>query len=150
MHPTHNPHTSTVDAGALTPAVILRGAARYLELHGFHQGNFYPEQAAGPFPPACAAGAIHAATCGRPVYFVDELAQDERLVSNAAKLVLAAHLGDGRILADYTPLQVIADWNDVDGRTRAEVIEALRDAADDWDWRHTTPPADHTSGGDRP
>ncbi len=33
-------------------------------------------------------------------------------------------------------LEVISDWNDVDGRTETQVLEALYGAADEWDRIH--------------
>ena len=61
MHRTHNPTGFTVE---VTPAVILRGAARYLETHGWTQGDYYATIAEDPFPAACADGAIGMAAYG--------------------------------------------------------------------------------------
>ena len=72
MHRTQNPNASaadTIDDATLvvTPADILRGAARYLETHGWIQGNYYNADG-GAFPAACALGARGRATCARGAY----------------------------------------------------------------------------------
>ena len=66
MHPTQNPAAQA----STTPADTLRRAGRYLTRHGWIQGDYYAtdletDDIAGPFPPACAAGAIAMAICGR-------------------------------------------------------------------------------------
>ena len=44
MHRTHHPTSPAADLdnpGVVTPANILRGAASYLETHGWHQGTYF-------------------------------------------------------------------------------------------------------------
>ena len=63
MHPTHPTPARPAQAVDISPADILRGAARYLELHGWTQGDYYAPTPASPlpFPPACAVGALYTA-----------------------------------------------------------------------------------------
>jgi hypothetical protein len=131
MHPIH---TRTADV-ALTPADILRCAARYLQTNGWHQGAFYPERNQLAFPPACAAGAIRAAVCGRPARNLEDLPKTEQRMINAAQLVLAGYLDEDPHANGV--LAVISDWNDEDLRTPAEIIDALDIAADEWDQLHS-------------
>jgi len=141
MHPTHTPPTAAAAGGLSnllaepTPADILRGAAVYLTRYGWHQGAFYPLRYLPPFPPACAAGAIRAAVCGRPVRYLEGISRQEQRLLTRAERVLAAYLDDE--YTDYeTPFTVIGDWNDVTGRYLDEVIAALTGAADEWDRTH--------------
>jgi len=134
MHPTHT--LPTLAVGDPTPADILRGAARYIQLHGWHQGNFYPLDH-GPFPPACAAGAIRVAVCGRPVRYLENLDHHEQRLVTRTEQFLAAHLDPDRtpeVLGG--PFSVIGDWNDLDWRNSTEVIDTLTDAAGEWDRIH--------------
>jgi hypothetical protein len=136
VHPTHLDPTidSTTILAGITPADVLRGAALYLDRHGWHQGAYYPEHRDTPFPPACAIGAIRMAVCGQPVTFAENLARPEWLLIRAACMLLAEYL-DG----DYNPadedgdaldaIGVIGAFNDDDSRTRAEVQHTLREAA---------------------
>ena len=60
MHRTQNPTSSAADTdnrSVVTPADILRGAARYLEEHGWHRGAYYDTTTDKPFPPADVVGA---------------------------------------------------------------------------------------------
>src|SRR5262245_39203735 len=87
MHPTHHPPAPVeVD---VTPADILRGAALYLQRHGWTQGDYYDRSRPQPFPPACAAGAVQCAVTGAPVTDLDE---DQRPHVDRALGVLADYL----------------------------------------------------------
>lgn len=133
MHPTQNPPTTTTPAAEITPAVILRGAARYLELHGWHRGDAFQPDTGRPFPPACALGAIQAAVTGT----ANRVTSADIPAMCSAELVLAAHLDDDPDRLDTDPFELIGDWNDHADRTAAQVITALTEAADDWDRIHT-------------
>jgi hypothetical protein len=134
----------------LTPADILRGAARYLQLHGWTQGNLYADTGhttnASPFGvAACALGAIGMAALGKRVQddpeFPDEWreyqrasnALDDYLTITGAKNTVPAPNGESPDAAS------VGDWNDAPGRTAEEVIAALLAAADEWERQHTVP-----------
>jgi hypothetical protein len=146
MHPTqHRP----ADVQIWTPADTLRAAARYLERHGWIRGNYYDRtvieaflfdpDTTSPFPPACAIGAMAIALYGE----VREIPESDNLERelNLAKFALLDYLD----LAPYTdpddddnepePIGVYA-WNDSQ-HNAADVIYALRKAADAWDAQHT-------------
>lgn len=136
---------------AMSPAVLLRGAAIYLGTHGWTQHQFFDllADSDGPFLPACASGAIMTAAHGHcPASGIaangmatidagDDQASDAAI---RAMRVLAAWLDDDYASSAYdtSAIDVIGDWNDHDGRTRDEVIETLTDAANDWDRAHST------------
>jgi hypothetical protein len=121
-----------------TVADTLRHAARYLQRHGWHKGAFYLEPS-GAFPPACAAGAIRIAVCGRPVRLDDdELTLDDRCRIAAAETALADHLGYYPMHEDEAPAVLIGTWNDEDWRTAADVITELNHAAAALDRDHAT------------
>lgn len=151
MKATHQPTTSASDP--MRPSALLRGAAIYLGTHGWTQHQFYDLTADtdGPFPPACSSGAIIATATGRcPASGIftgtamtdsDEANDEHTDAAIRAMRVFAAWLD-----LEYTPnnaycassIDVIGDWNDHDGRTRAEVIETLMDAANEWEAIHHT------------
>jgi hypothetical protein len=144
MKPTHQPTASTASDDPMRPSALLRGAAVYLCTHGWTQHQFYDLVADtdGPFPPACASGAIMTCATGRclatGIYTLDGDEDPETLAAIRALRVLAAYLepdytGD---LYETSAIDVIGDWNDHDGRTLDEVIETLTDAATDWDTTH--------------
>lgn len=94
------------------PADVLDAAADYIERHGWLQGQSW----LGEWPnlayrsgPVCASGAIRVAV--RP----------DGKWSNTAQSAL-------QVLENYLDAYA-AQWNDIPGRTRAEVVQALRDAA---------------------
>jgi hypothetical protein len=143
MKATHTPPILDLDTG-MTPADLLRGAARYLNQYGWVQGDFFDLLNEANFPPACSLGAINIAAHGRPILCSDDTADDE-LTDNAirAMRVLAAHLYPEYETVDnfaykVSAIDIVSGWNDEDGRTLAEVIETLTDAADDWDRAHPT------------
>ena len=161
MHRTHNPLVSAADTdnpAVVSPADILRGAARYLEVHGWTRGTYYAAdpgyasgRPSGPFPPACADGAIGMAAYGRitacpgretsdPAFRDYNRARelfDDYVESTGWESAYLDTWCDGG--TDYTcdPADEITfAWNDADGRTAADVIAALRAAADDYDRTH--------------
>jgi hypothetical protein len=143
MKATHNPPILELDTGT-TPADLLRGAALYLNRHGWLQGDFFDLLAEANFPPACSLGAINIAAHGRPILGCDSTADDE-LTDSAirATRVLAAYLYPEYETVDtfayqVSAIDIVSGWNDEDGRTLTEVIETLTDAADDWNRAHTT------------
>lgn len=148
MKPTHQPVADTTTDPAMNPAALLRGAALYLKLHGWTKGQFFEvfDKTTQPFLPACASGAIMTAAHGHcPLYgalprSADEEPTPEALAALTAMRVFAAHLDPEHDLYPLGPsaIDVIGDWNDDQDRTLDEVVEALTDAADDWDTAHPT------------
>jgi hypothetical protein len=140
---THTPPFIDPDTG-MTPGELLRGAALYLQRHGWLQGDFFDLLAEAAFPPACAIGAINICAHGRPILGSDDTADDAHTdAAIRAMRVLAAYLDP--YYADTTgipygpsAIDVVSDWNDHDGRTLHDVVTALTDAADDWDSTHQT------------
>jgi hypothetical protein len=140
-------HIRLTDA-VVTPAVVLRGAARYLQLHGWTQHNYYaddcdtyhlpPDVAYSALtPPACVMGALAIAAFG------------QQLPKNACKLpewvdykraedILLDHLElwNPPEVQDDFPEPTLGDWNDEPDRTVEQVITALNGAADDWGHTH--------------
>ncbi len=98
-------------------AADLRAAADVLERDGWLQGDYGTRHG-----PKCLAGAVNHVVNGGGS--VDDLGGACELEDRAADAVqsVAALLGQG--YADITR------WNDAPGRTAAEVIAALRAAAD--------------------
>jgi hypothetical protein len=146
MNRTRRPMTTPPIDPDMTPAVLLRGAATYLGLYGWAQGEFFANSSPdNPFPAACSLGAINACAHGRPVLSSDETAEDD--LTNAAitaARVLAAHLDDDYASGDHatSAIDIVSGWNDQDNTTLATIIENLHEAADDWDKAHP-------AGGDR-
>ena len=145
MHRTHNPTApaaDTADRSVVTPADILRGAAHYLETHGWQRGDYYADDT--PFPSACAMGAIGMAAHGTrlavPTHCAAPAAREFRLafhclIGYLADLGAIAPHGDDEWGTDPT---TVYDWNDYDDPSAANVIATLRAAADDYDWQHAT------------
>jgi hypothetical protein len=131
MNPTHQPAVDVI----VTPADILRGAARYLQLHGWHQGDLYADTPAAITPPACALGAIGMAAFGGRISTAED-GRDESDYRHATDALIDYLYLTG---ADVAGTGSLGDWNDEDGRTAAEVIAALNAAADEWDRQHTPP-----------
>ncbi|MEV4283267.1 DUF6197 family protein [Actinoplanes xinjiangensis] len=146
MNPTRQT-TPTPDLDpVMTPADLLRGAALYLQHHGWTRHQFYDLTADtdGPFPPACTSGAIMTAATGRcPANGMCTL-DDEN--SATIDVIRAMRVFAAWVDLEYSPtngygtsaIDVIGDWNDYDGRTLDEVLETLTDAADNWDGIHHT------------
>jgi hypothetical protein len=145
MQPTQNPPTEPIfgpDVEAVTtPAVTLRNAALYVERHGWTQSLFFDLAHDGPFPPACAMGAIRMAVYGSTSLDPDTTDVDQQALLTRANRQLAGYLDpDFGISEDDDPYSAsdrIGDWNDETDRTAADVITTLREAADDWDRLHT-------------
>lgn len=140
MNPTQKPLHDPAALADLTPADILRCAARYLEIHGWTQRNYYTN-AADPFPPACVVGAIGMAAHGRLATIPTSTGAGARDCTRALDY-LTAHLTDLGVISDAgdwdtAPTDPI-EWNDRDDQSAETVITALRLAADDYDWSHAT------------
>ncbi|AVT38016.1 hypothetical protein [Plantactinospora sp. BB1] len=136
MKATHNPPTRPVVD--LTPADILRCAAVYLKTRGWTRGNFFNPLTSVPFPSACAAGAICAATVGRSTVPAD-LSSTDRSLAYQALAFFADYLNDfGDPNNRPDAVNFIGDWNDETDRTAAEAINTLNDAATEWDRQHHT------------
>jgi hypothetical protein len=159
----------TIVVPTTNPVRVLRNAADYLEANGWTQDEFFqtkyetvvcdgePEEfPTGQPPAACALGAIQIAVTGEPIdvfadgYKTSKATDDQiRLVMDVADLVVS-HLRrehNTAQLATWNTTDVLAKWNDRDGRTAAEVIAAMREAAD----RHQntgTTPRNVAEGGD--
>ena len=132
-----------------SPAAILRRAAIYLWAYGWTADGFY-DRVLGediPFPPACVAGAIRCAVFGRTVDSLWDEIVDPAHDLNAQRITAAqAALADEvdpewwveSTCTDKSTcaLEVISDWNDVEGRTISQVLIALYGAADYWDATH--------------
>ncbi len=129
MQATHEQPTRT----RVTLADVLRGAARYLQLHGWTQGQFFDLTGGTPdaFPPACVAGAISIAASGHcvahPYTDLGDEAADDAI---RATRTLAAYLDPDYASRETSAIDVVGDWNDASGRTLAEVLDALTAAAD--------------------
>ena len=126
---------------ALTPADLLRGAALYLWRHGWLQGDFFDLLDDQPFPRACTLGAINICAHGRPILGSDDTAEDDLTdAAIRAMRVLAAHLDPdyGQPDNPTSAIDIVSGWNDDDCRTLPDVVDALRDAADDYDRTHPT------------
>jgi hypothetical protein len=124
-----------------TPADLLRGAATYLETHGWHQGALYDRRGDSATPPACALGALYLVLYGDPDT-AETLGYDvalSRVGWDAVRLLSAQVVDtsgcdpDDRFSEEGTE---IGDWNDEDSRTITDVTTALREAADEWDRIH--------------
>lgn len=123
------PVEAPVETKTKTAADVLRHAALIIEEHGWNQGNYMDAQGH-----VCAMGAIGKAL-GAPwydsgqgfessYYRIEPYTSHETLHS-AAVLALMAKINPG----DRAP-RGVPEWNDDVGRTRDEVIAALRAAAD--------------------
>jgi hypothetical protein len=131
-------HATQPPPGGLdpTPADTLQRAAEHLERHGWTQGAYYADYSSDT-PPACVIGALAIAAYGypNPDPFSDEFDPDSADSDGWHRFVTAeqhlhTHLGLRPIDPDSTDPETLDDWNDADGRTAAEVITALRAAAD--------------------
>lgn len=136
MHPTQK----QAEPNGVTPAVTLRGAATYLELHGWTQDNYYfnPGVDDDLFPAACALGAIGMAAFGRKTEAPDTADHlPEWPDYFAAYLALRAHLfALGELSDEDSDITTVGDWNDAHDQTMEAVIASLTGAATDWDRTH--------------
>ena len=150
MHRTQNLTAPAADTDGLepvTPADILRGAARYLEIHGWTQSHYYGGEPADAFPPACAIGAIGMAAHGT-LTFCPQMEGPNPRECNLAVTYLTGYLtGEGQIRVptddtldgewDCEPTSA-GEWND-QTPTVDKVTTFLRAAADEYDWQHAAP-----------
>jgi hypothetical protein len=138
MKATHPPVPDTT-LDPMNPAVLLRGAALYLFLHGWIRGTFFDVASGKPFPPACTLGAINMCAHGRAILGSDDDADDTNSdAAIKAMRIFAAHIDTDYDATETSAIDVVGDWNDDQGRTIGEVIEALTDAARDWEAAHPT------------
>ncbi|MEU5906149.1 hypothetical protein ABZ780_17435 [Micromonospora sp. NPDC047467] len=142
MNPTQKQLTTPAALADLTPADTLRCAARYLEIRGWTQGSYYDCTTETAFPPACVTGAIGMAVYGdRMAVLLGESPDCDSTFRHLADYLWR----DGRTPEHnyYGALcssdrEIVADFNDHAGHTLADVLDILRDAADDYDWTHAT------------
>jgi hypothetical protein len=106
---------------------VLRAASRYLRCYGWIQGGYYDQTATVFTPAACTVGAIGMVCYGGPVdapalnYEAPQFDDFDRAVNFLDRELRNAFWED------------VYSWNDLAGRTKAEVIAMLNAAADDWD-----------------
>ena len=159
MHRTQNPTARAADTdnpAVVTPALILRGAATYLDRHGWTQGRHY--SGTDPFPPADAVGAIAMAAHGQRSndIFVtdasDDATRDFRRAVDAFCDYLSRYEPTCTLSADPgTDLDIELCpyiWNDALALTAQHVTRALRAAANDYDRTHRAPQPDDTEPGE--
>ena len=140
MKATHNPPILDHDT-ATTPADLLRGAALYLRRHGRITGEFFDLLTDTAFPPACTLGAINICAHGRPILCSDDGSQDaDTDAAITAARVLAASLDSDYATGNtaVSAIDIIAGFNDDPDTTDDDAINALTEAADDYDRAHTT------------
>src|SRR5882724_6298688 len=123
MHPTQN--TISGAPSELTPADVLRCAARYLQHYGWTQSTLYLDSDAEPaarvpFPCACALGAIGIAATGRRIDFTPDQ------MGSLAPGFLDEYRHAVRFLADFL------DRN-LNYHPRQDLLQALAEW-DVWDW----------------
>ncbi|MGN9913601.1 DUF6197 family protein [Phytohabitans sp. LJ34] len=167
MKPTQKPSTNVngprpprlagllgiTDLGEVTPAEILRGAACYLQLHGWHQGSLYAdENPTNLTPAACAQGGMGMAAFGKRIPDTGHNVEmrDFRRAS--------AFFNDYLNLVGAKPAPTedqeewegpsVGDWNDDPDRTFTQVHAALLAAADEWERTHAPLPVLNLPGGD--
>ncbi len=145
MKATHNPpipadlNTPGLDLvdPVLTPAVLLRGAALYLQRHGWIRGEFFDLLTEAAFPPACSLGAINICAHGRPILCSDDGSQDtDTDAAITAMRVLAATLDPDYGTGETSAIDIVSAFNDHPDRTLDDIVQALTEAADDWDRAH--------------
>ncbi|MEV6601970.1 hypothetical protein AB0M36_34720 [Actinoplanes sp. NPDC051346] len=149
MNRTQNPTGTAADTdspAAVTPADILRGAADYLETHGWIQKAYYGPDLANPFPSACADGALGMAAYGECALIPSENIRHPQF----RDYQLAADYLIGYLNQTTEPLnddwtdEFTSDrpdpfgWNDAEGQTAEHVIATLRAAADEYAWQHAS------------
>ncbi len=149
MKATHNPpipadlNTPGLDLvdPVLTPAVLLRGAALYLRRHGRITGEFFDLLTDTAFPPACTLGAINICAHGRPILCSDDGTQDtDTDAAITAARVLAASLDSDYATGDtaVSAIDIVSGFNDHPDTTDDDILNALTQAADEWDYTHHT------------
>jgi hypothetical protein len=145
MNRTQNPTGTAADTTTdlvVTPALTLRGAASYLELHGWTTGDYYARPLPVrvlPFPPADTVGALGMAAHGT-VTDCPLLDGPHVQDCNRAFGYLACYLDEqGETTEPHQPgLTSVSEWNDRPGQAADNVIAILRAAADEYDWTHAS------------
>ena len=101
-------------------ADLLDRAADHIDRVGWTQGDWH-EETPGLQPkdsPVCADGALAVAAYGDPFGAGGHREPDRFALHSAAVTALIRHIGAGLI-----------DWNDAEGRTKDQVVGAMRAAA---------------------
>lgn len=112
----------------------LLAAADYIERHGWYQGvAFGPSDDSRP-PPACAFGAIQQTVMRRLQTLFDETCTPSDVVDESCRVV-EEYLG----LPRDNFYRRLPRWNDARERTAAEVVAALRGAAESVEVLRPTP-----------
>ena len=109
---------------SVTPALVLRNAARYLERYGWIQGAYYDATAMSFTPPACLVGAIGMVCYGGPVEAPAQHFDDPGFLDFEEAVL---HLD--RYLLVHGEIEAYA-FNDAKDRTAEQVITVLCQAAD--------------------
>ena len=162
MHRTQNPTAPTADTDngpVVTPAIILRGAATYLDTHGWVRDRYYGGTDTNPFPPADAVGAIAMAAYGQrsnDIYVIPNATHDATRDFRRAVDAFCDYLSryeptcalssDPAIDLDLELSPFI--WNDALADSATHVTRALRAAANDYDRTHRAPQPDDTEPGE--
>ncbi|MFH8744937.1 hypothetical protein ACH4GG_27470 [Streptomyces albidoflavus] len=110
---------NTSPSNATKVADLLERAAAHIDRVGWTQGDWH-EETPGLQPkdsPACADGALSVVAYGRPCG-AGARTPDQFALHSAAVTALIRHIGAGLI-----------DWNDAEGRTKEQVVGAMRAAA---------------------
>ncbi len=112
LDPTKFKEPPPVEVKHLTPAQrVLLDAAKYIEKYGWTQGGFFSQPHSDlDKRPACAWGAI------------GSVAEWEDKLTTKAYMLLYRHLGCKGGCG-------VPKWNDTPGRTKEQVVAALRGAA---------------------
>lgn len=112
-----------------SPAVVLTDAVEILRRNGHFKGAYYAPFNEAPEweRPVCALGAILIAAEGDPR---PEMPGVFGPTANEAINVLARSIHS--TVVDDDPIERIADWNDAEGRTPGEVMQAMTAAAEGW------------------
>jgi len=154
MKPTHNP--SIADVTDVTPADLLRGAALYLQLHGWHQGSLYADDdPTNPTPAACSQGGIGMAAFGQriPEHAPTSHRNEWRDFKRASDFfndylnLTGAKPAPAEDQEDWEGPSV-GDWNDEPDRTAGQVHAALIAAADEFERTHAPLPVLNLPGGE--
>jgi hypothetical protein len=134
-------NTHQVSDVTVTPARTLRDAALYLIRHGWIQGDGYGDTPVPtPTPPACVLGAIEAVTWGYASSAALNVYDEWDALAGRVAWLPAIQVLEDYLITKSTSYTGIADWNDTPGRTSAEVVAALRAAAERWDNHPTRTP----------
>ncbi|MGI5236997.1 DUF6197 family protein [Dactylosporangium sp. CA-139066] len=121
----------------LTPGVAetLRRAADYIDRHGLHKADYFAcgtrrtDQQSGTLPAACAIGAISYGAYGRVRR--DPWGSYVALTSTPTNAFSDAVLWFEQYVDDRHG-NTVSGWNDHPDRTAADVVAALRAAADEY------------------